>query len=755
MQLIPNNSIPEENNTRIISENDYDPEAIFPHDLTSPSFDFTAESLLLSDQNLNQSPHLAVKKTLVNYSDSDSDNTYTLMDLDSQNEMPAVNEFLNIDTTLMHQTLGDAQYETQPQPQPSTSSQSYQAEHQVLSQDFTDIDSEDSWKPPSSCSDLDEERLQQIEEETCVGKRGYKKKKPLPKRLLNKKNRRAAVGKYVKPNPCMNKRCGNSCADKFSEEDRLDIFENYWGMGCDKRQKDFLLSCTKAKPIARKRSTSNIRNVSYDYFLNFQGENVKVCQQFLLKTLDISQMTLRYTVENANITINTAQKDRRTPHPHNKSNDEQLAHLKSFIEMLPAVPSHYCRNKSTKLYLPQEFENIKNLYKLYVDHLKQNNLDSLVLSKRVFRSIFKNDYNLGFHLPKKDKCVFCEKYKNLEPESRIALEQTTEYKNHVLDKDKCKQLFLEDQKTSKTPGSPTLCVSFDLEKVLNTPHGKAVTLYYSRKYAFYNESIYESGTRAGYCYVWGECQGKRGCNEIVTVIFQYLNCLDSKGTHTTINLYADSCAGQNRNRPMIAMIIHFLKTSKTIREIKVTYLLPGHTMMPVDSVHSAVENFIRNKTVWAPSEWPTMITNARSDPTGYVVKVLRYSDFLDWKSFSQVLLPTKFKIAFKSLRIVYFQKHNPIITFQNGFFEDSEKHEINIDLIIRSRANAASVFNGPAQLYHKELTISAAKYKDLVDLCKKNIIPSRYHEEYFNMGHDGATPDVLAESDADDTDSEN
>lgn len=242
---------------------------------------------------------------------------------------------------------------------------------------------------------------------------------------------------------------------------------------------------------------------------------------------------------------------------------------------------------------------------------------------------------------------------------------------------------------------------------------------------------------------------------IVTVLFKYLTLLDSKGTHSVINLYADSCAGQNRNRAMISMLIHFLKTTTTITTIKVTYLLPGHTMMPVDSIHSTIESFIRNKTVWATSEWPTIITNSRYDPTGYFVHVLNYTDFMDWKSFSQALLPAKFKIAFQTLRMVHFKKNNPVITLQYGFFEESNKQELNMDLIIRSRGNTATINNGPAHLYHSELNISAAKYKDLVDLCNKNIIPYRYHDEYVNMKHDGTVPDVLPETDADDSDKEN
>jgi hypothetical protein len=42
--------------------------------------------------------------------------------------------------------------------------------------------------------------------------------------------------------------------------------------------------------------------------------------------------------------------------------------------------------------------------------------------------------------------------------------------------------------------SETLCMSFDLQKVLNTLYGDSALLFYSRKYAVHNFSMYESVT---------------------------------------------------------------------------------------------------------------------------------------------------------------------------------------------------------------------------------------------------------------------
>jgi hypothetical protein len=50
-------------------------------------------------------------------------------------------------------------------------------------------------------------------------------------------------------------------------------------------------------------------------------------------------------------------------------------------------------------------------------------------------------------------------------------------------------------------------------------------------------------------------------------------------------------------------------------------------------------------------------------------------------------------------------------------------------------------------LYKNRLCISKAKYKDLNNLCKKNIIPRRFHNLYLNLPTAEDVIDVLAETD--------
>lgn len=82
---------------------------------------------------------------------------------------------------------------------------------------------------------------------------------------------------------------------------------------------------------------------------------------------------------------------------------------------------------------------------------------------------------------------------------------------HHQSKTDAKESFLFNQELSKEIGN-FLCVSFNFQKVLNTPHSTNTNLYYSRKYSTYNCIIYESGTAKSLSYICRETDGNRGSN---------------------------------------------------------------------------------------------------------------------------------------------------------------------------------------------------------------------------------------------------
>lgn len=79
-------------------------------------------------------------------------------------------------------------------------------------------------------------------------------------------------------------------------------------------------------------------------------------------------------------------------------------------------------------------------------------------------------------------------------------------------------------------------------------------MYYSRKYAVHNLYFYESITRSGFCFVWGESEGDRGANEIATILEKYVKDVDDLGSVKSRILYSDSCPGQKKNRIVLSAL---------------------------------------------------------------------------------------------------------------------------------------------------------------------------------------------------------
>lgn len=213
----------------------------------------------------------------------------------------------------------------------------------------------------------------------------------------------------------------------------------------------------------------------------------------------------------------------------------------------------------------------------------------------------------------------------------------------------------------------------------------------------YNLCFYESMVRNGFCYVWGETEGKRGGNEIATILQKYIENVDQRGSIKHLILYSDSCPGQNKNKIVLAALHNALLLSKNIETIQMNYLLPGHTEMTVDSVHSTIENSIRNSTIGAPSQWHTVFKLARKEPGPYEVESSE-------KYFKGNLVGKISKI-----RIATFKKSTPNVMIVKYSMKNGTPEE-TIQIMSKPKPLTAK--------YKSSLPITKAKYNDLKKLCE-------------------------------------
>lgn len=484
----------------------------------------------------------------------------------------------------------------------------------------------------------------------------------------------------IQPNPCSNTKCQHQCK-AWSESSRKAVFEHYWNLGDSMRQRDYIVAHVSeiklTKPKGKRRTTLKYR-------LDRDGESHLVCKQFFLATLNIGERTVYYALGHQT-SQRTAAMDRRGSHvPKNKTPSDDLKFADDHIRSLPAVPSHYCRKSSSKLYLDNNLQNLAKVYRLYKAKCAQH--QRVPVSQTTYRRLF-HRYNIGFHHPKKDKCAVCEGYRLL-PKADVTPEVVQQYELHSQEKDATYAEHKSDQERSAIDPAFT-CASFDLEKVLSTPHGSSGLLYYARKYAVYNLTVYETKTREGHCNLWGEEDGMKGSTEVATCIFNWLKYMTQERPQIKkITMYCDCCGGQNRNRQVIAMLLYAIKTLPVVEELVLKYLLSGHTYMPVncvfivainiiliswslacslitwtssssaaateavtqydcfffglsklnfilvlqvDSMHAAIEAATKNVTIWEPLEWLTIVRSARHDPFPYTANWMYHDSFFDWK----------------------------------------------------------------------------------------------------------------------------
>ena len=73
--------------------------------------------------------------------------------------------------------------------------------------------------------------------------------------------------------------------------------------------------------------------------------------------------------------------------------------------------------------------SITKMYNMYEQHCASN--DILPQERYLYSSIFNYEFNLGFHVPRKDMCDLCEEYKAQSSNSMVSDELEVKYNDHI------------------------------------------------------------------------------------------------------------------------------------------------------------------------------------------------------------------------------------------------------------------------------------------------------------------------------------
>jgi len=226
--------------------------------------------------------------------------------------------------------------------------------------------------------------------------------------------------------------CRMKCEDKMTADDRQVIHDEFWTLSESQKRNYFArTTCRESKKRTRTdrgRRTNKIRSrvYSYKYYFVVNDVRVQVCKSYYLATLDISNTRICTYYATRNQSTGTPSQRQQGRHVKKRIADEHRDAVRAHINSFPRVESHYCRATTDRQYLDSAL-SLSRMYDLFVEsRLKQNRGNSTYVEpvkKHLYETVFNTEFNLGFHIPKKDRCDTCEAFYHATSPSQKAVDE--------------------------------------------------------------------------------------------------------------------------------------------------------------------------------------------------------------------------------------------------------------------------------------------------------------------------------------------
>lgn len=535
------------------------------------------------------------------------------------------------------------------------------------------------------------------------------------------KNKGIVAAKEMGP-PC-GENCRLKCDNKINDGIRRQIFQEFWNLGNTERQHTYISSCMESiKPQYRYPTENSPRNFNNAFYFDINGTRMRVCKTYFKSTLAITDRPIR-TVLSKKLDCRGVYEDNRGKHgkhatvpPHVKSS------IRSHIEKIPKLESHFCRAQTTRQYI-EGSKTIKDLHRDYVEECKEQQITygNYVMYSRIFNE----EFNLSFFKPKKDQCELCTTFQNSNLEEKEKLVE--EYESHILEKDLSRIVKQTDKESDDKE-----VIVYDLQAVLPCPLGQTSAFYYVSKLGVYNFTMVDMKTNIASCYVWNEAEANRGAEEIGSCVYKYLEEInEKKDKPTDIIFYSDNCTGQQKNQYLVSLYAYAVRKLNRISSIEHKYLITGHTQNKGDSVHSVIERQVKRARnagpIFIPEQYYTLIRTAKKTGPPFIVNELTHKDFIGLKDLAKQQ-GINLKVPLKNIKIIKFTKESPGIMFYKASFGQHQYEEV---MISGGRRKINNIQLKPA--YQNKVGISDKKKAGLMSLIEKKSVPEGYSAFFKNL----------------------
>lgn len=233
-----------------------------------------------------------------------------------------------------------------------------------------------------------------------------------------------------------------------------------------------------------------------------------------------------------------------------------------------------------------------------------------IASKTLFNDLLA-DRNVSIWQPREDKydvCV-CHEFGNVNEEI---------WNEHIAKKKEAREEKERDKKSEQ------FVYCMDVEAMLLCLRTKASTMYYKRKLALHNFTVYDLKTKHVLCYLWDATKADLSANVFASMLYNFVTNKIPFEKGDTITFFLDGCTYQNHS----AIVANtFLLLSKTFEIMIIQKILEKeHTELECDSCHATIEARCRHNEVYLPSGYVWLVRTARPD-NQYKVEYLDHTFF--------------------------------------------------------------------------------------------------------------------------------
>ena len=575
--------------------------------------------------------------------------------------------------------------------------------------------------PSETVQERGRRKRRKVAEPSAWKKVMAKTKRNLGQEYVSEKTGKTVSGRKVGP-PCRDK-----CFDKVTMPVVKEIHKNFWNLGSYNEQNAYLGKLIRSNPVKRRRkpvvTAERFRRHTVSYFVLHEKKEIPVCKSGFLSIFNVGEKRIRTLLNKHSPTGTPVHDQRGKTAPAVKFSDEAVNVVREHINQLPAVGSHYTRAKSPhRKYLTPDL-NVRKLYVLYQDYVHENYPDIKAVTESKYRAVFKEEFNIGFAPNKADTCNTCDvlsaniTHYDSNPSPSVPLAELQE----TLDEHK--QLagrgmqLLKDFRATYGEDEDVMGVCFDLQQTLPTPKLTTNVSFYKRKMWTYNLGIFNMKTQKSTMYIWDEVTAKRGSSEIASCLSHWLE--ENHGDETTLILFSDNCAGQNKNMNMVLCLLRMIHQRKFF-QIEHYFLVPGHSYMPCDRQFGNIELCLRQRAnIETKQDYVRLIKHAVSG--GFKVVEPDQSQIYDFPALQKCITKRTSKdLNFKDARVIIFDFHyKEGYQIRGDYGEDTVLHKIRLQPG-RARSYNPQVFDLSRTVlrpkYSAPIPLAPEKLKDIGDL---------------------------------------